>query len=229
MKKAQGIRGGPIVDGYVLPSSIPTIFAEGKQNQVALLTGWNEDEGFLFGPGSKAADYVKQMNDRYGSNAPALLKLYPASSEDEAAASQRRLSRDQIFGVQNYQLANVQSKKVTGQVYVYRFARKMPADGDLAKYGAFHTAEVPYAYNNLQTVHRPFQQADHELADLMSSYWANFAKTGNPAGKGLLPWPAYDTKTNTIMVLSDKSGAQPLPDKSALDFLYGLMKATPAK
>src|SRR5579863_2841212 len=35
---------GPDVDGYFLPESVPGIFAQGKQNDVPLLAGWNHDE-----------------------------------------------------------------------------------------------------------------------------------------------------------------------------------------
>ena len=38
----------PIVDGHVLPQSPAEIFAEGRQNDVTLLAGWNRDEGFNF-------------------------------------------------------------------------------------------------------------------------------------------------------------------------------------
>ena len=173
----------PIVDGYVLPQSIADIFAAGKNNQVSLLTGWNQDEGFLFGPTAKAEEYVKQTRAKYGDRADNLLKYYPAEGEEQAAASQRDLSRDMVFGVQNYTWAKVQSDQGKSAVYVYRFTRRMPAIGDTAKYGAFHTAEVPYAYNNLRAVRRPFVKSDEQLADLMSTYWANFARTGNPSAR----------------------------------------------
>ena len=100
----------------------------------------------------------------------------------------------------------------------------MPAEGAMARYGAFHTAEVPYAYNNLQFVNRPFQPVDHELAELMSSYWANFARTGNPSGKSLPEWPAFNQKTNMIMLLAEKSMAEPLPGKNRLDGLSAALK-----
>jgi hypothetical protein len=41
---------------------------------------------------------------------------------------------------------------------VYRFMRKVSATGEYVKYGAFHTGEVPYAYNNLRFVDRPWQK-----------------------------------------------------------------------
>ena len=47
--------------------------------------------------------------------------------------------------------------------------------------------------------------ADRHLADLMTSYWANFAANGDPNGKGLPAWPAYKEKTSErMMILGDK-------------------------
>ncbi|MGZ4049393.1 MAG: carboxylesterase family protein, partial [Bacteroidia bacterium] len=109
------------------------------------------------------------------------------------------------------------------KVYVYRFARKPPATGEYVKYGAFHTAEVPYAYDNLQFVNRPWQPVDHELATIMSTYWANFARTGNPNGNGLPVWDEYDPGKK-IMLLNEKPETITIPDKNALDFLYNKMK-----
>ncbi len=119
-----------------------------------------------------------------------LLQYYPASNDTQAEVSQLKLARDIIFGVQNYTWANTQSG-LGGKAYVYRFVHRPPATGEYTKYGAFHTAEVPYAFNNLQFVNRPWKEEDRALADIMSSYWANFARTGNPNWKGLPVWEVY--------------------------------------
>lgn len=221
MQKAQAMRG-PIIDGYVLPESIATIFKEKKQNDVALLTGWNEDEGIIFGPIKTATDYRKQIAEQYQADSTTFLKYYPANTEAEAASSQLKASRDIIFGVHNYTWANVQSKQGK-PVYVYRFKRKVPATGDYKKYGAFHTGEVPYAYNNLKFVDRPWEAADHRLANVMSSYWVNFTRSGNPNGKGLPKWPAYKTNSKQVMLLDVKQQAGRIPDANALDFMFGKM------
>lgn len=212
----------PIIDGYVLPKSIAQIFADNKENDVPLLTGWNEDDAFV-GKLKNAEDYKKQVSVQYGVNTDAFLSLYPAGTDEEAATSQIRISRDQIFGTQNYTWANVQSAKGRSNVYVYRFTRRLPATADFVKYGAFHTGEVAYAYDNLKFLNRPWQPVDHELATVMSAYWTNFAKTGNPNGKGLPVWPAYNTHDNQIMILSEKPAAKALPDKAALDFMLKQM------
>jgi para-nitrobenzyl esterase len=210
----------PNIDGYVMTESIAKTFAEGKQNDVALLTGWNEDDGLAFGKMPTVEEYKKQAEKQYGNDAAEFLKLYPGNTDAEVAASTAKLSRDNIFGTQNYLWANEQSEKSRYKVYVYRFARKLPATGEYQKYGAFHTGEVAYAYHNLKLVHRcPWQPVDYSLENTMSSYWANFIRSGNPNAKGLPRWRAYNTTSNMIMLLDQNPKAIPLPDKKNLDFL----------
>jgi para-nitrobenzyl esterase len=221
LKKGQGLRS-PIVDGYVLPASLSEIFAGNKENEVTLLTGWNEDEGLMFGPVKNAADFRKQVAQQYSADSSAFLKYYPSDNDQQAAASQLNLSRDMIFGVQNYAWANISSSKGR-KTFVYRFTRKVPGTGEYAKYGAFHTGEVPYAYDNLKFVDRPWEAADNQLAAVMSSYFVNFIKSGDPNGNGLPQWPAYTTTDKQVILLGDKQEAKPIPDREALDFMYKKM------
>jgi para-nitrobenzyl esterase len=59
----------------------------------------------------------------------------------------------------------------------------------------------------------PWTDADRKLADMMSSYWVNFATNGNPNGNGLPQWPLYSQKSDQAMVLGDTvsvgTGIQP--------------------
>ena len=112
-----------------------------------------------------------------------------------------------MFRMQNDAWATIQARH-GGNVYVYRFARKPPATGEYVKYGAFHTAEVPYAYDNLTFVNRPWEPVDHQLATQMSAYWANFAATGNPNGSGLPVWGKYTVKNKQTMVLDKPENRQ---------------------
>ncbi|MVN23456.1 carboxylesterase/lipase family protein [Mucilaginibacter arboris] len=215
--------GGPIIDGYLLPQSIPAIFAEGKQNKVALLTGWNENEGMLQGPLKNASDFKKQMTDAFGAKADEFFSYYPAGNEEEAKTSQYKLSKDGMFGIQNYTLANVESNN--GQkVYVYRFTHKVPGTGIYENIGAFHSGEIAYTFSNLKYINRPWQQLDHQLANTISSYWVNFAISGDPNGKGLPAWPAYNPQTIQVMMLSDQPEAETIPDKAALDLIISQYK-----
>jgi para-nitrobenzyl esterase len=222
LKKAK-TTSRPIIDGYVLPASVSDIYAQGKENKVPLLTGWNDNEGILFGSIKSAELYKKDINEKYGASAVTVLKFYPADNDSIAALSQYKLSSDIIMGSQNYTWANLQSDQGS-KVFVYRFARKVPGYGQYAKYGAFHTGEVPYAYDNLRFVKRPWEAIDHLLAKMISSYWVNFASTGNPNGRGLPEWPVYNSKYKRILVLDENIKSEKLPEWAELDFLVGNMK-----
>jgi len=221
LKKGQG-GWRPIIDGYVLQEQIADIFQEKKENVVALLTGWNQDEGFVFGPGMKAADFSKHVASQYGRNAEAVLRYYPADNDSVAKVSDKNLSRDEIFGRENYAWAVMTSGQ--GQkVFVYRFVRKPPTAAGEKDWGAFHTAEVPYAYNNLRFVKRPFEPVDFNLSNDMSSYWVNFAKTGDPNGAGLPRWEPFTRESGKIMLLDRTPATGVLPDRGALEWWYNQM------
>jgi para-nitrobenzyl esterase len=134
------------------------------------------------------------------------------------------VARDSTFGMQNYAWANAQAQEGKTRVYVYRFTRKVPGTGQYAKYGAFHTGEVPYAYDNLRFVDRPWEPVDHALAKTMSAYWASFIKTGDPNGSDRPHWPAYALKEKQVMFLGKEVEARPLPDGAALDFLLSVLR-----
>jgi len=217
VQKLQG-RFSVITDGYVLPQPVSRIFAEGKQNQVPVITGWNADDSFASGV-QKKEDFVKQAQEQYGANAAEFLKYYPANTDEEAGASDSKVSRDLRFALSGYKWGAVQSLQAKNPIYLYYFERKVPATPAFEKYGAFHTAEVPYVLNTLKFLNRPLLPVDYELAELMSSYWTNFAKTGNPNGEGLPLWPVYKPDESIVMIFNEHSMAGVLPGKGGLDFL----------
>lgn len=211
-------RYSPIVDGYVLPEPIYKIFAENKENHTPLITGWNADESFVFGFKTKE-QFIAQAKKQYGTDADEFLKYFPANTGEEAKRSQIKLSRDMIFAASGYKWATTESAQNQAPVYVYNFDRKLPATPEYAKYGAFHTGEVAYVMNNLKFLHRPWEPADHQLATMMSSYWINFIRNGNPNSKGLPHWPAFTPETQRAMVFDVKSGAETVPDRDELKFM----------
>jgi para-nitrobenzyl esterase len=127
-----------------------------------------------------------------------------------------------LFGRQNYAWANLASANGE-KVFVYRFRRVPPTAPGGKLWGSFHTAEVPYAYNNLRFVKRPWEPVDYNLSDAMSSYWVNFAKTGDPNGVGLAVWEPYSREGGKIMFFDRQPVAGVLPDKGVLDSLYAKM------
>jgi para-nitrobenzyl esterase len=224
---AAGGRGGaammrfsPIVDGYLLPASTREMVIQGKQNDVPTLTGANLGElGGLSGPqAAVTADaFIKRARQQYGAMADEYLKLYPAGTDEQAAASQAQSSRDQSL-VSMYLWARERAKTAKTPAFTYLWDHTLPGP-DAVRYGAFHTSEVPYVLNTLYMSDRPFTEVDHRIADMMSSYWVNFATTGEPNGTGLPRWDPVGDKP-VVMELGDKTGPVPVAgDAAKITFL----------
>jgi para-nitrobenzyl esterase len=212
----------PVVDGWVLPQDIYTIFAQGKQNDVPLLIGNNADEGTTLAPQGamiKAAVYSDGVRQRYGNAADQFLKTYPSGTDDEAVASFYAAYRDQVFGWEMRTWARMQTKTGHKPTYLYYFSRRPPGPQS-QKLRAFHAADIAYVFGTFVWSF-PWEEADHKLSDTISSYWVNFATTGNPNGEGLPKWPAYDTQNDQVLELGDQVATRSAVNKAGLDFFDG--------
>jgi para-nitrobenzyl esterase len=214
-----GIQFGPVVDGYAMPKDVQEIFEASEQNDVPTLTGWNLNEGAADGPPVKAEAFRQRAAKQYGSMLPEFLKAFPAETDEQAAESQRALGRDQFFAWQGRTWARMQAQYGKSKAFLYEFDRTAPGTPEQLRFGAFHSGEIPYALNTLARWERPWEEADRKLAATMSSYWANFARSGDPNGAGLPKWPAYGGAEPRAMRLGLKLEAIPVPHKAELDFL----------
>src|SRR5690606_35798660 len=213
----------PIVDGHVLPDTVEAIFAAGKQAQVPLLAGWNADEsraGVVLGKETMtAAVFIANAKTRFGDRADDLLKVYPASNDDEAVESAAALAGDFFIGYSTWKWIEVHRATGNAPVYRYSFDRKIPVPPDLTingkpataeDVGARHAGEIEYVFGQLDTVPKvTWTDADRRLSDRMMTYWSNFAKAGDPNGSGLPEWPAYDPATPRVLHLDVEIGAKP--------------------
>ena len=206
-----GYRYGPIVDGWVLPDLPLNIFEAGKQYDVPYLLGSNADEWALFQlrVPTTAGSYQAYVKRTAGEYAQQVLTMYPATNDEQAKASEEQVLTLHAFTCPAKAYATAMDK-VPSKAYFYQFSRVPPG----SRIGAFHALEIGYVFGNLMPIlptpdpEAYFDNTDKALSEAMMGYWTNFAKTGDPNGQGLTPWPAYDGKADQYLDLGDKIEAK---------------------
>jgi para-nitrobenzyl esterase len=210
----------PITDGYVLPDDIGKIFKNKKHNDVALLAGWVMGDAALTGQPKSPEQFQLWAEATYGEKKNEFLKIFPASSQEEATQSQNKLGNLNFAALADHSWALKNSSKS----YLYQF-RYIPTDKPgFPNYGAFHTSEVPFALHTLSKWNRPWKDSDYEVEKFMSAYWINFVKTGNPNGSRLIDWKSYDESAQNIMELGTTPILRPGLFKAEFQFLESVEK-----
>ncbi len=219
----------PVVDGLFLPQTPAAIFAAGKQNDVPVIAGWNHDEG---GNG-KATDITPTGGSSAGGTAAApgdlerlkaraekdfpghaseFLEAFPASTDAEALTRLQQYATDRFIAYSTWAWLEAQTASGQAPAYRYRFDSVPPHDpARPGRYGVFHSDDIEYVFGNLDSRKGiAWRPEDYAMSEQMMTYWTNFARSGDPNGKGEPQWPAYAPASGSkVMYLNQpKSSAE---------------------
>jgi para-nitrobenzyl esterase len=217
----------PNIDGYFFPKDPHVIYEIGEQCHVPLLAGWNRDEGdyrdFFQKTDPTVANFVARAHAVFGENSDGFLKVYSATTDEEAKRAAQDLAGDQFIAYGTWKWIEMQGTTGKSTVYRYEFDDALPQPAGAESHGAYHSAEIEFVFEALPSKKLPWRPEDEKLSDLMSSYWTNFAKTGDPNAPGLPQWPAYSAATQyEVMHLSFDSHAKPDAHRARYQFLDAL-------
>jgi len=213
-------RSRPIIDGLLLTDQPWNLFDQGLSGCLPLLIGWNTDEGMDGGEDIDTLKLRQVAEEKFGDRAQAFLDAFPAHTSGEAYDVIKAASVYAGYGRRAFEWMEVQNNKGCAPVYIYNFSRKVPYGEGQKDYGAFHSGEVAYAYGNLLTSPiRPWTETDFHLSDVMSEYWANFARNGDPGTVEGINWPACAAPDYQVMYLGDSIVANPLNYLEGMKFL----------
>ncbi len=210
----------PVDDGDVLPGDQYVLYNAGRFNDTPVLIGTNSDEGALFIQGGvTSAAFQAQIRGGYGERADELLAVYPNATDAQALQGARDVFRDSLFAWPTWTWARLQSAKGKGSAYVYYFDHRTPERPN----GAWHADEMQYVFRNLGSgfagigggagATHPEEVA---MSDLVSTYWTNFAKSGDPNSAGLPRWPAFTDASQQVLFLDAAPSARPVPNMEQL-------------
>ena len=205
----------PVVDGKAIVDDQYKLYEQGKYNDVDVLIGYNSDEGSLFVYQMSTDNYKGMANVQYGEWAGKLMEAYPANNDQEALWAVQDIFRDNAFGWGTWAWANLQSKTGKGRVYMYYFDQLSENSIlGLRTRGATHVAEMPFIYGWPGKM----TDVDQHMSDIMTQYWVNFTKTGDPNGEGLPYWTTYKQGEATIMNMHRGFHLSPAPNEKQMLF-----------
>lgn len=214
---------GPILDGKLVVETAESAFTAGRQAKVPLLIGSNSAEvpaGFV---------NAKSKEELLGLFAPLKDEMSAAYDPDGTTDFAKMLTlvnTDKVWA----EPARFTARSFVAKgepAYLYLFSYVPTALQARMRFGAAHASEIGYVFDNLRDRNGIIvAPKDKEVASMMNTYWANFAKTGNPNGKGLAQWPVYDPKRNEVFEFRSDGSAANTPDgrKARLDMIEKAVK-----
>jgi len=214
----------PKVDGSTLPLSIGAAFATGQFNKVPVMEGSTHDEFSLFVAALFELKGIPVIPQTYVPLISAILSVptstaqtlatyvYPLAAYPNTGSALTALGTDAAFACNTRVAARFLGPQVP--TWAYEFSDATAPQIYLPQvsfaYGAYHGSELQYVFDVRESVPAPALNANQlQLASQMRSYWAQFAKTGNPNGAGAPAWAPFNPGTSDSFQSFSGTSAEP--------------------
>ena len=207
-----------VVDGWVLPEAPVDVFNANQQAKVPLLVGSLANEGHELLPLNNAlteSELDQYLNKTFAETAPKLKALYAEDLAISPGMALREILTDAFMAMSMRGWAQY-NHNADQPTYLYYMDYVPPAyqiylfddpnlnlPGGPRSTGAYHSGDLAYVFNNVGKTGDFWLEEDFAMARAMSSYWTNFAKTGNPNGANLPNWARYEPQNHNTQLLSN--------------------------
>ncbi len=211
LEAANSTYAGPMIDGKLVVGQPPILYQQGKYQHVPMVVGATNGDASV----SRATN-EEELFAPFGADAKAAEKAYNIAPSKNFLLLRNEVGGDALFvGPERFAAQTLSSQG--DPVWEYRFSYvPIPVRDKLPS--APHGGETPFVFDGKAWFSVKLTPEDEKMAQEMSTYWANFAKTGNPNGVGLPFWPSYDSSTDMLMDFSENGPiAKTDPWKERLD------------
>lgn len=203
---------GPVIGGAELPGHPFEPAAPELSSEIPLLIGTTETEMSIFADmfaGPAFGITWEDLAERLGRLPLPGLAVAPDRVIAEARGAMPDASPTDILlallsEAAMRRAAIVQAERASRRpapVYMWLLTWATPVDG--GKWGSPHGLSVPLIMDTVRDASSMFGDDLTEplvLSDIMSSVWAEFARTGIPRSPKLPTWPAYDAESRETMI-----------------------------
>jgi carboxylesterase type B len=192
--------GQPVIDGYVIPEDLSITFANGKQNPVDVIVGFNKDEHLAFGGPTNTNT---QMRDGMAWH----MRLF--------AEAQTKIGRKAYAYIFTHEppyepgTPNVRATHASEIAYAFNNIHALRSFPDSS------SPKLAMA-----------SEKDRAVANQMSDYWTNFAKKGDPNGPGLPQWPAFKDRNVPAHAIGESKDGPSVETLNGFDAGYAKILAT---
>ena len=202
---------GPTPDGEVLlQQPFQNGFAEISTDVPILIgTTFNELQRLRYDRKMTLQEARKELVATFGNETDDYVKAFAKAYPDYIP--QDLLSIDWLFRPKTIITADEIAESREAKTYMYMFTWRSPVNN-----GSIHGHELKFCFNTLHHAENELPtptEEDLRLADIMSSVWAQFAKTGNPNIDELPYWRSYTKDNGEMMVFNHQCMIRNNPDR----------------
>lgn len=209
---------GPMIDGKVVVETPDVAYGAARGSKIPLIIGANSaDIGFSF------ARSLDELFAPFGPDRDKAKAAYDPPGTGKLREVGTTLAADQMMVEPSRFM--VRTMAALGQpAYEYRFSYVAESMRTQWK-GAPHATEIPFVFDTVEARYgKDLTPADKVTAQAANAYWVNFAKTGDPNGRGLPEWPAYRTDRDKLLDFAETGpAAKPDPWKARLDLVESMV------